>query len=55
MGLELAKAFITVGASAKELTSDFSKIQGEVHSKVSGLARMVGPAVAAVVGGAGIA
>lgn len=54
MGLELARAFVAVHAESSGLGSDFQVIQNQVRTGVSGIGRMVGPALAAVVGGAGI-
>ena len=55
MGLELAKAYVSVGADTTKLEGDFHKVQTQVTSRVSGLSRLVGPAIAAVAGGAGLA
>ena len=55
MGLELAKAYVTVGADSTKLDEDFRKVQTQVASNISGIGRLVGPAIAGVMSGIGFA
>lgn len=55
MGLELAKAYVSVGADSTGLARDFNQIQGQVTAGISRLGGLMGPAIAGIVGGAGLA
>lgn len=54
MGLELAKAYVSVHADSAGFDNDMKGIQGKVAAGVGRLNGLVGPAIAAVIGGAGI-